>query len=196
MVSIEYIGSILHLICKQSVSFPKGHTLRRHFVTKHSDFNQKYSGEFRKDFGHWKSNRIFQICSESPEEGVEVGFETSHSTFKLSIPFTEGDIVKNSLLKLLLKELSDKVWSRQLEPNDSQRRTADISKDIETHLSDKFNKCVDYSLNVNESMDITSTARMCIFERGVVWFWSIWKTCDLFNARRGRMIGFHSGTTM
>jgi len=48
-----------------------------------------------------------------------------------------------------------------------QRRVPDISKDVGTHLSDIFNKCVYCSLNADESMDITSTAQICIFARDV-----------------------------
>jgi len=36
------------MICKQSISILKEYNLRQHFETKHSDFNQKYSGDFRK----------------------------------------------------------------------------------------------------------------------------------------------------
>jgi hypothetical protein len=41
-------GSIICVICKQSVGMPKEYNLRQHFETKHSNFNEKYSGEFRK----------------------------------------------------------------------------------------------------------------------------------------------------
>jgi hypothetical protein len=44
-----------------------------------------------------------------------------------------------------------------------QRWLPAISKDVETHLSKIFSKCVIYSLDVDESTDITSTVQMCIF---------------------------------
>jgi hypothetical protein len=47
-----------------------------------------------------------------------------------------------------------------------QRWVADISKDVETQLSEIL-KCVYHSLTVVESMDITSTAHMCIVVCGV-----------------------------
>jgi hypothetical protein len=40
--------SIMCVICKHSVSVPKERIFGRHFETKHSDFNQNYSVEFRK----------------------------------------------------------------------------------------------------------------------------------------------------
>jgi hypothetical protein len=43
----------------------------------------------------------------------------------------------------------------------------DISKDVETELPDIFNKCLYYSLTVDESTDITSTSQMCIVARRV-----------------------------
>jgi hypothetical protein len=42
-----------------------------------------------------------------------------------------------------------------------QREVADISKEILTQLSEIIIKCLHYSLYVDDSMDITSTAQMC-----------------------------------
>jgi hypothetical protein len=41
-----------------------------------------------------------------------------------------------------------------------QRQIADTSKDVETKFSEVFNKCVYFSLAVDESTDIMSTAQM------------------------------------
>jgi hypothetical protein len=45
---VENKHSIICVICKQNVKISEELSLRRHLETKHSDFNQKYSGEFRK----------------------------------------------------------------------------------------------------------------------------------------------------
>jgi hypothetical protein len=48
-----------------------------------------------------------------------------------------------------------------------QRQAADISKHVETHFHKTLNKCVYYSLAVDESLDVTSAAQMCIFAHGI-----------------------------
>jgi hypothetical protein len=48
-----------------------------------------------------------------------------------------------------------------------QRRVANISKHVETQLSEIFNEHVYFSLTVDESTDITSTAQIYKFARGV-----------------------------
>jgi len=45
---VENKGGTTCVTCQQSVSVPKVNNLRRHSETKHSKFNQQYSGEFRK----------------------------------------------------------------------------------------------------------------------------------------------------
>jgi hypothetical protein len=44
-----------------------------------------------------------------------------------------------------------------------QRGVADISKDVETQLSETFSKYVYHSVNLYQLTDITLTAQMCIF---------------------------------
>jgi len=56
-----------------------------------------------------------------------------------------------------------------------QRWVADISKDAETQFSEIFNKCVYYSLVVNESKDITSIAKMCILAHGITFDFEVFE---------------------
>jgi hypothetical protein len=50
-----------------------------------------------------------------------------------------------------------------------QRLVADISKDDEAQLTEIFNKCVYYSLTVDETTDIVSSTQMCVLARGVTY---------------------------
>jgi hypothetical protein len=48
-----------------------------------------------------------------------------------------------------------------------QRRVAEDSRDVETQLSQIFNKSIYCSLDVDEPTDITSVAQICIFVYGL-----------------------------
>ena len=44
---IEHKGNIIYFICKAIIAVPKDYNLKRHFQSKHSDFDEKYSGALR-----------------------------------------------------------------------------------------------------------------------------------------------------
>jgi hypothetical protein len=77
-----------------------------------------------------------------------------------------------------------------------QRCAHDISKHVETQLSEILNKRVYYPLTVDKSTDVTSTAQICIFARGVTSDFEVFRFP--FNARPEKKKGeeFHSGVTM
>jgi hypothetical protein len=100
-----------------------------------------------------------------------VSFDISYLTVKSSRPFTEGNFVKNCMLvaseELCCTNCVKEFESVSLNWIAVQRQIADISKDVETQFSEVFNKCVYFSLAVDESMDITLATQMCIFACGV-----------------------------
>jgi hypothetical protein len=98
----ENKGSIICVICKQSVSLPNEYNLRRHPEPKYSDFNRKYSGKLRKQ----KATSLVQAMkvqqnikkksSDSSNKDLELQSEITHLFVKLSRPFPDGHFLNHS----------------------------------------------------------------------------------------------------
>jgi putative ubiquitin-RnfH superfamily antitoxin RatB of RatAB toxin-antitoxin module len=172
---IEHKGNIICIICKATIAVPKDYNLKRHFQSKHSDFDEKYSGTLRTQKITsmvqllQAQQDIFKKCNESAEQAVEVSFDIANLIAKSSRPFTDGDFVKNCLIvaskKLCCTKCTSKFEALSLNRMTIQRRITDISADIVTKFSTIFKNCIKFSLAVDESTDVTSIAQLCIYAR-------------------------------
>jgi hypothetical protein len=70
-----------------------------------------------------------------------------------------------------------------------QRRVSDSSEDAEAQLSVIFNKCAYYSLNVQKSMDITSTVHIFVFSRGVTADFEVFEELVDLHSMQGQTKG-------
>jgi hypothetical protein len=137
------------MIYTWNVSIPEIYNLR-HFKTKHSYFNQKYSGEFRKHNTvslvqtHEVQQNNFKKCSDFSEQVVQVSFEISHSSSH------QGLLLKAILRrivylmhhkKLCCTNCMKKIEAISLNQITVQSQVDNISKDGETQLSEIY-KCV------------------------------------------------------
>lgn len=174
---IENKGNILCLICKATVAVPKEYNIKRHFQTKHGDFNKKYTGDLRTQKISsmvrllQAQQNVFKKCNESAEQGVEVSFDIANLIAKLSRPYSDGDFVKNCLIlaskKLCCSKCTPKFEALSLNRMTIQRRITEITADIGITCSKIFQNCIKFSLAVDESTDVTSIAQLCIYARCV-----------------------------
>ena len=85
--------------------------MKHHFESKHNDFNDKFSGEFRKEiiasllkFIKCQQN-IFKTFSNISKNSTVVSFDIAILLVICSRPFTEDKFVKTMLRKSFYKTL-------------------------------------------------------------------------------------------
>nr|XP_022905226.1 general transcription factor II-I repeat domain-containing protein 2-like [Onthophagus taurus] len=149
-------NKVVCLICKNSVAIAKEYNVKRHYETQHPTFT-KFTGELRKQkMLSLKRELIGQQAMfikpiQDSETATEVSYEISRMIAKRSRPFNDGDFVKECIeiaAKKMCPEAAKKFEKIQLNRMTIQRRIMSLSA-------------------LDESTDISSTAQLLIFIRGV-----------------------------
>ncbi|CAK1581085.1 unnamed protein product [Parnassius mnemosyne] len=149
-------NKVVCLICKNSVVIAKEYNVKRHYETQHPTFT-KFTGELRKQkMLSLKRELIGQQAMftkpiQDSETATEVSYEISRMIAKRSRPFNDGDFVKEFIeiaAKKTCPEAAKKFEKIQLNRMTIQRRIMSLSV-------------------LDESTDISSTAQLLIFIRGV-----------------------------
>ncbi|XP_071050799.1 general transcription factor II-I repeat domain-containing protein 2-like [Onthophagus taurus] len=149
-------NKVVCLICKNSVAIAKEYNVKRHYETQHPTFT-KFTGELRKQkMLSLKRELIGQQAMfikpiQDSETATEVSYEISRMIAKRSRPFNDGDFVKEYIeiaAKKMCPEAAKKFEKIQLNRMTIQRRIMSLSA-------------------LDESTDISSTAQLLIFTRGV-----------------------------
>ncbi|XP_050516254.1 general transcription factor II-I repeat domain-containing protein 2B-like [Diabrotica virgifera virgifera] len=89
---------------------------------------------------------------------------------KRSKPLSDGEFVKECLemfASVACPEQEALVKNISLSHQTIARRIDDMSKDIESSLKTQLKKCVFYSFALDESTDVSDTAQLAVFVRGV-----------------------------
>ena len=165
------------LICNQLVSECKKYNLKRHYVSKHSSPYDKYHNEFRQDkikeltkFLRGQQ-LVFSKVSLQQESIVKASYLGAKIIAKKSKPFSDGEFVKECFVQVADVFCPDKKETFAIISLSSQtiaRRVEELGNSIEESLMAKAQNFLSYSLALDESTDIRSTAQLAIFIRGVM----------------------------
>lgn len=173
---VEHRGIPTCLICTEKVAVHKEYNLKRHYSTKHAEEYAKYQGDER-------ANRVaslktcllrqqdyFKKATKENTAAVEASYVVSEMIAKAGKPFTEGEFVKKCILQaasIVCPEKKGQFSNISLSANTVAERISDLSSNIYHQLREKA-KCFDaYSVALDESTDITDTAQLTIYVRGV-----------------------------
>ncbi|CAB3240762.1 unnamed protein product [Arctia plantaginis] len=152
-------NKVVCLICKNSVAIAKEYNVKRHYETQHPSFI-KFTGELRKQKMLRENGlkreligqqAMFTKPIQDSETATEVSYEISRMIAKRSRPFNDGDFVKECIeiaAKKMCPEATKKFEKMQLNRMTIQRRIMFLSA-------------------LDECTDISSTAQLLIFIRGV-----------------------------
>ena len=173
---LNVIQCVVCLICNESVSVCKEYNLRRHYDTKHSKTYNQFVNEVRKEKSIKLKNKLFEQQdllkrgNTETENAAIASYEVSLLLAKNCKPFSDGEIIKESLEIVFrnicpekLKILNNISPSRQT----ITRRTCDIADDLSLPLTEKIKAFQYYSIAIDESTDISQTAQLAIFIRGI-----------------------------
>ncbi|XP_023232148.1 zinc finger BED domain-containing protein 5-like [Centruroides sculpturatus] len=172
------------LLCGNSVAVPKKHNVERHFLTIHASFNTNYplKSEIRKKkIDQLKSNlfaqqSVFTRPALRSKNATIASLKISHILAKKKKPFQDGELLKEAFLTgadCLFEGFSNKreimsaIQDLQLSDNTVTRRIQAISKDMQTQLKSDLEICEWFSLQFDESTDISDTAQLAVMVRMV-----------------------------
>ena len=164
------------LICNQPVSEFKEYNIKKHYVSRHSSAYEKYQNEFRQD----KVKELTKVLrgqqmvlskvSLQQQSVVKASYLVAEIIAKKSKPFANGEFIKECIVRVAdvicpeKKETFAKIYlSRQT----TTRRVEEHGNSIEETLIAKARKFSSYSLALDESTDVRSTAQLALFVRGV-----------------------------
>ena len=170
---LNVIQCVVCLICNESVSVCIEYNLRRHYDTKHSKAYYQFVNEVQKEKSIKLKNKLFEqqdLFKSGNTETENAAIGVSLLLAKNCKPFSDGEIIKESLKILFknicpekLKILNNISLSRQT----ITRRTCDIADDLSLSLTEKIKAFQYYSIAIDESTDISQTAQLAVFIRGI-----------------------------
>ncbi|XP_025420225.1 general transcription factor II-I repeat domain-containing protein 2B-like [Sipha flava] len=173
---IEQNNVALCVICKEKVAVLKEYNIGRHYKSKHASTYNDLSGKLRSDkFEILKQNllaqqSIFIKRSCQNESLVKASFQVARTLAIAGKPFTDGQIVKECILKTVEEICPDKInlfTGISLSANTIARRTTDLGNDIIRQLKDISKSFKYFSIALDESTDASDSAQVLLFVRGV-----------------------------
>ncbi|XP_069792252.1 LOW QUALITY PROTEIN: general transcription factor II-I repeat domain-containing protein 2-like [Narcine bancroftii] len=173
---VEHRGIPTCLICTEKVAVHKEYNLKRHYTARHAEEYAKYQGDER---ANWVANLkmclvrqqdFFKKATRENDAAVEASYVVSEMIVKAGNPFTEGEFVKKCILQaasIVRPENKGQFSNISLSANTVAERISHLSSDIYNQLCEKA-KCFSvYSVALDETTDITDTAQLAIYVRGV-----------------------------
>ena len=172
------------LICLTSIATPKKGNLERHFLTSHNKYQTDYppNSELRKckvkDLKTQLANRqnVFKKLTLKSQAVTTASFKVSYLLAKKCKPFSDGEFVKEIFLKMsdsLFNHFTNKseiiaaIQDLQLSRNTVMRRIEQMSGNVKEQLYNDISRCSCFSLQCDESTDISDTAQLLVFIRMV-----------------------------
>ncbi|XP_062998575.1 general transcription factor II-I repeat domain-containing protein 2-like [Elgaria multicarinata webbii] len=175
-------GKSVCLICSSTVAVAKKHNVQRHFERNHSTFAKNYplDSELRKmKVNEMKSKFAIQLTGFT--KPVVQSKNTTIASFKIASllvkrnkPFEDGELLKEVFLTASdaifegfsnKKEIIAAIQKLQMSGNTITRRIQSISSDLEHQLQSDLQKCLWFSLQLDESTDMTDTSQLAVIVR-------------------------------
>ncbi|XP_072380584.1 zinc finger BED domain-containing protein 5-like [Diabrotica undecimpunctata] len=170
------------LVCRSSVALSKRGNLERHYKTLH----ENYENDFPQN-SLFRKRKVQDLKSSLKTEqsmftrSVKQSVAATIASFKISYilaqhkkPFEYGEVVKEAFIEaanVLFQDFKNKtdimsvIKEVQLSRPTVTRRIEIMGKDLESQVKSDIMKCMYFSLQFDESSDMTDTAQLCIFIR-------------------------------
>jgi len=163
------------LLCQDSINNFKLYNLKRHYDQKHNAMKELSVSERKAKLSILKEGllaqqNVFQKQAAQSNAVVTASFRISNIIAKNMKPFTDGDYIKECLISAVQELVPEKVQmfnQISLSHQTVTRRINNISQEICLTLDTKSKNFEYFSLTLDESTDLTDTAQLAIFIRGV-----------------------------
>ncbi|XP_072769214.1 general transcription factor II-I repeat domain-containing protein 2-like [Nerophis lumbriciformis] len=172
------------LICQSAIAIPKKGNVEQHFRTIHGKYDTDFplKSELRKrKVKELKSQlsgqqSFFTQQTSKAKVATEASFRVSHIIVNNKKSFQDGEMVKEAFVEAadsLFRNFKNKaeilssIKAVQLSRCTVTRRCEVIAEDLTRQLWTDIGDCECFSLQLDESTDVSDTAQMCIFIRMV-----------------------------
>lgn len=172
---ILHNGKPICLLCNESISVMKEFNRKRHYSTKHATLHS-LTGQLRTDkiqkltANLEKQQQMFHKQRTQLDNVVKASFIVSSKLAKALKPFAEGEFIKECMLEvcsILCPEKKNEFEKISLSRRTVVRRIEMMANDIKTTLTDRMAGFESFSIALDESTDLSDTAQLAIFIRGV-----------------------------
>lgn len=173
---IESSNKALCLICNESIAVLKEYNIKRHYETKHFQNYSKYTGSLRTEKfeamkrGLKSQQSSFTKLKTEQEAATRASFRVALEIAKRGKPFTDGEMIKECIIAVAEEMCPEKVnllKTVSMSANTVARRVENIAENISSQLFDKNGHVEWFSLALDESTDVSDTAQVLIYIRGV-----------------------------
>ena len=154
----------------------KEYSIKRHYCTKHSASYDSIVGQSRVDKMQQlkkslsKQQEVFHGYKKDNELVTKLSFKIAEAIAEKGKPYIDGEFIKNCLeifIENVSPEKKNLVEQIGLSCFTVARRIDDLSESIEVSLKDRISKCSTFSIALDESTDLSDTAQLVVFIRGV-----------------------------
>lgn len=163
------------LICNEAVAVMKEFNVKRHYESKHSKMD-KYVGEARAEKcaelkGHLANQQLFFVKRQKENElCTKASYIVAEKIASQSKAFSDGEFIKEcmeAVVQAICPERSRIFTQVSLSRSTITRRVEDIAENLAMSLKKTAGDFVFFSVALDESTDITDTAQLAVFIRGV-----------------------------
>ena len=186
------------VLCNDTIVVRKEYNVCRHYQTKHAAQYSKLTENERflkleslKQNASSQRNLFVKIKNDN-EAVTKVSLRIAHLLAKKGKPYTDGELIKSCLLvaaEEIHPEKMDLIQSVSLSARTTVRRVDDIGNHIKSQLKDKAKGFKWFSLALDESTDITDTAQLLLFIRGVNTEFEVTEELASMNSLHGTTTG-------
>jgi len=164
------------VICLQHIAVCKEYNVRRHYNSLHREQYDALSGKVREEkLEQLKSSfaqqrNLFNNSNKSSEDLVKASFVISNMIAKSSRPFTEGQFIKECLIKaceIVCPEKKKAFEGISLSANTVASRITEAASNVHQQLTAAAKDFEAYSVALDETTGVTDTAYCAVFIRGV-----------------------------
>lgn len=172
----EVNGKTACLICQQTIAVAKEFNVRRHYMTTHASKYDEYKGKLREDKvreleqSFKKQQSVFKRAHQASDAVVRASYKIAHEIAVSSKPFSEGEFIKKCMLLVaedICPEKRQAFANISLSRNTVADRIDALSDNLNSQLKEKVAKFTAFSLAIDESTDVSDTAQLAVFIRGV-----------------------------
>lgn len=180
---VEVKGNAVCLLCNRSITIKK-YNIERHYELEHKKFHQQYmpNSAVRKEKINTlkkalvSQQSLFKKVGDKSKNVTMASFKITHFLLKNKKSYLTGELFKNALLAAAdslfdtfsnKQEIVSAINDLQLSRNTIKRRTTAISTNLNDQLESDLDRCSWFSLQMDESLDITGTSQLIIITRMV-----------------------------
>ena len=176
---IQHNQGTVCVICQTTIAVMKEYNIKRHYTTKNSTIYDAVEGQDRMNKLEEMIKALkkqqgilthFTSHKKDPELVTKLSFKICEAIAEKGKSFSDGEFIKSCLgifSDFVCPEKKHLIQQTSLSRFTVSRRIDQLAENIQETLKERINNCATYSLALDECTDISDTAQLAVFVRGV-----------------------------